>query len=121
MIAISLAVAEPITCAARAGAAWDQRGDRSSRSELLGGKAARLLIDPECQPMPGTVAIGQTGWVRDTAMNAASWGMLGLFLGLGPGVVLAETARRSAWAWPADAAGWIDRRRAAQSSATRHR
>ena len=39
------------------------------------------------------VTKGQVGWVRELVMHSAAWGMLGLFLGLGSGLVLRSSKK----------------------------
>jgi hypothetical protein len=85
MIALSLAVAEPIT-QRKTRAAWINAGAGAAVG-LIGGVAAALLAD-RLSVFADTVTKGQAGWIRTLTMQAAAWGMLGLFLGLGSGLVM---------------------------------
>ncbi|HET6248276.1 MAG TPA: FHA domain-containing protein [Tepidisphaeraceae bacterium] len=92
MIAMCLASAEPIT----------QRKTRSAvvsaatgaAAGLLGGVAAALLIG-WIASLRGTSPGGDSLWIRILSSHAVIWGILGLFLGIGPGVVLRNARKLS--------------------------
>lgn len=85
MIALCLAGAEPIT-QHKTLASWINCGAGAAVG-LLGGVAAALLTD-RLSSIAVSVTKGQAGWVRELVIHSAAWGMLGLFLGLGSGLVL---------------------------------
>lgn len=92
MLALCLAIAEPITqrkwrAAAISGLAGAVLG-------LAGGAAAALLSD-RIAAWAGAVSEGQVYWIRNLATHAAVWGTLGLFLGLGSGLVMRNARKVS--------------------------
>ena len=84
MIAMCLAIAEPITQHKRRAVAMSALA--GSAAGLVGGVAAALLTR-RIAPLAGSFTAGQAGWVQDLVTPCAAWGMLGLFLGLGSGLV----------------------------------
>ncbi len=80
MIAMCLAVAEPLT-QHKFWAAWSNAGAGGILG-LIGGIAAALLTD-RISRLAGSVTEGQSGWIQQLATQSAVWGALGLFLGLG--------------------------------------
>ncbi|HZL38135.1 MAG TPA: FHA domain-containing protein [Tepidisphaeraceae bacterium] len=90
MIAMCLSIAEPLT--GRKLRAAVVYGSAGAALGVLGGVAAALLTD-RISAWAGALSRGQEDWVRSLAMHAAAWGTLGLFLGLGSGLLLRSTRK----------------------------
>ena len=86
MIAMCLAVAEPLT-QRKTKSRDPQAAGAGAAAGLLGGVAAALLIE-RISTFAASSTADQPGWVRVLASQAIIWGILGLFLGIGPGLVL---------------------------------
>ena len=88
MIALSLAAAEPLVQRNVQGAIIN--GSVGATLGLLGGVAVALFIDRFQQLIIGDAGSDST---RVMVARAASWGVLGLFLSLGPGIVMRNRRR----------------------------
>ncbi|HWE02636.1 MAG TPA: FHA domain-containing protein [Tepidisphaeraceae bacterium] len=83
MIALCLAVAEPITQRKRKATLIN--GTVGAVAGLIGGAAAAYLSG-RISTFAGSVTAGDKDWVKQLAIASAVWGTLGLFIGIGSGL-----------------------------------
>ncbi|MDB5329999.1 MAG: hypothetical protein JWP03_1150 [Phycisphaerales bacterium] len=85
MLAMCLTAAEPLT--QRKTTATVRCGAAGALLGLVGGAAAALLAQ-RVETFAGPGAQADRGWLSQLAIGSAEWGLMGLFLGLAPGLIL---------------------------------